>query len=145
VPSSHFSGGFWVRASPQNGAAPCSRACSRRTCRRSFRVADLVAGDDAVAAGRRARGDRVDEAAQRQRVRRRAGVSFGLEEVDRVHVTVDEAECRGLGCIDRDALARCAVNTAEVDDERAVDERPDVVVAVNEKVATGALATYVKG
>src|SRR6185437_4882226 len=66
-------------------------------------VADLVARDDAVAADRAALADRVGEAAQGQRVVRAAGVALGLEEVDRVHVLVHEAEGLRRRGVERDA------------------------------------------
>ena len=92
-------------------------------------VADLVAHHDAVAADRAALADRVGEAAQREGVRRAAGVALGLEEVDRVHAPVGEAQGLGLRGVERDAAARGRVQAAEVDGQVAVDEGPHVVVA----------------
>ena len=131
TPSSHCSPlADWTIESPQRGAsAYAARHASAVAAVVLAVVADLGARDDAVAAGRRALRRRVSEAAEGQRVVRAAGVPLGLEEVDRVHPAVGEAERRRLGRIERDAPARRPVDAAEIDDELAVDEGPDVVVA----------------
>ena len=55
---------------------------------------------------------------------RLGAVTLGEEEVQRIFLTIDQAES-----IDIDVLAGGAVNTAQIDDHLAVNEDPDVVVA----------------